>query len=396
MVMSKKHKLIGVLVVVVIIVAVIFLVRFRKRQLASQHAAKVYATVIRTAKAHTGSLRLSGRYLGEIVPMTENAVASKLSGYVVEIGVDDGDRVTAGEILVRIDDREINRRIDELEAQVRQARATVAALQAKLPGLRAALTTTTHIHTRDQALYRAKAISREELDISDKNHQLALAEVRATESSIQAARASVAALENRKRGQQVLLDYAVIRAPFSGLVSRRLMSVGDLAVPGKPILTLVRPEDGVKVVVPLALEDFSRVKTGSGVVLRLGKQRMEAKVSSLYPSTDPRNLGLCNIRLAGTPFQLPYHSRIEVLLAMDEVRGLVAPIGCLVHESGGSAVVRIDSDKHVHIEPVELLGETDRAFCFKSERIHDGDVLAVGRESRLMRLYAGQLVAPVE
>jgi len=79
-----------------------------------------------------------------------------------------------------------------------------------------------------------------------------------------------------------------------------------------------------------------------------------------------------------------------VRLTLRKVSGLVAPISSLLQQGGVSVVVKIDAHSRARIVPIKLIGQNQTAICFASGTIHPGDRLAVGRESRLMRLFAGE------
>ncbi|HDL89552.1 MAG TPA: efflux RND transporter periplasmic adaptor subunit [Thermodesulforhabdus norvegica] len=390
--MKKKQMIFLLLLILVLLAGMIFLVRKRKLELAKMRRPVQYRPVVQVVSVKKGAIDVSVKYLGEIIPVTETQIASKVTGYIEKIFVDDGARVSKGSVLVKIDDRDVKAHIESIEARIEAAQGNLEALEAKLPGLKSAVYTNRGIYERNRILYRNKAIGKEELDISKKNFELALSELKATEKSIWAQKQMIASLKAQKRAEEVLLSYTTIRAPFNGIVQRRELSEGDIAVPGKPILSIIRPDAGVKVVVEVAPEDFVKIKPGTSAKLILSGKAITTKVSSLYPAASPSSLGICNILLEKAPFGLPYHTRIEVEIITEKPKGLIAPSQCLLRQGNINFVIKVDDKGIAHKIPVKILGTNEKHICFASSHLREGDFLVIARESRLTRISDGQSV----
>ncbi len=389
----KKRRFLFVLIVLVVVALMLVLIKRKQRELAHLKKPQQFRPVVRVVHVKKGILNVYVRYLGEIVPVTETQIASKVTGFIERIFVDDGAKVKRGELLVKIDDRDVRARIRSIDAKIEATSSNLEALRAKIPGLKAAVFTNKGIFDRNKILYKNKAIGKEELDISRKNFELSLSELKATEKSIQALQQSIKALSAEKEAEKVLLSYTEIRAPFDGIVHKKLLSEGDVAVPGKVILSMVNPKNGVKVVVPLAPEDFIQVKTGHLAYLLFNGRKITTRVSSLYPGATKDSLGICNIRMKSSPFGLPYHTKIEVRLVTKTVEGIIAPTSCLLRTGSKNYVLKVGKDKIVSRFPIKLLGKNEQFICFSAESVEPGDTLISGRESFLMRIPAGQ---PVE
>ncbi len=392
----NKKRMLAIAIVVVVLMLLAGLIRKRKKELSSVPSPASYAAVVRVAPVKTGYLYETVKYLGEIVPVTEYIVASKVSGFIENIFVEEGNQVREGDVLVKIDDREILERIASIKARVEATRSNMMALQAKIPGLKSAVNTARGIFRRDKTLYKNKAIGKEELDVSSKNFMMALSELRATENSIKSLSSTISSLEAEKKSQEVLLSYTTIRAPFSGVVSQRILSSGDLAVPGKPILKVIAPEAGVKIVVRMSPEDLVKMKVGIPVRLNFNGEVEYSFVSSIYPGTSPNSLGIVNVICTRPPFGLPFHSKLEVELVKKSLSGMIAPLPCLFRKGEKNFVVMLNKENRAEIVSVNLRGVNDRSFCFSSCKIHVGDRLVSARESRLMRIFAGQQVEVID
>ncbi len=391
-----KKRFFTVLLVFLVIALLVGLIFRRKHELEQTRKPKLYLPVVKVVPVKTGSIDVYVKYLGEIVPVTESRISSKVSGFIEKIFVDDGDLVEANDVLVKIDDRDIKSRIASIEAKIYATRSSLKSLEARISGLKAALSTYKSIFERNKVLYKNRAIGREELEISYKNFELALSDLKATEENIESLKYTIKSLEEEKKAEESLLDYTVVRSPFRGIVQRRILSEGDIVVPGKTILILVRPDDGVKVIVQVAPEDLLNIKAGTPALILLGGRVIKARVDSIYPSAAENSLGICNIFLKGSPFNLPYHTRVEVRFVTKTSSGYVAPISCLLHGKDKNFVLLLNQKGIVHRVPITILGKNEKYICFKSMKIREGDRLIYGRESGLMRIGDGQMVEIVE
>ncbi|MBW1980064.1 MAG: efflux RND transporter periplasmic adaptor subunit [Deltaproteobacteria bacterium] len=390
-----KKQILAMLAIVFLVAALAVLIKKRQSELAQMKPASTYPAVVKVAAVTSGELELWVPYLGEIVPVTENAIASKVSGFIEKIPVNEGDKVTSGTIIVQIDDREIQEKLRQISAQIQEARSNLLALQARIPGLESAAVTTRRTLQRNEKLFKSKTIAREALDASQEAYDMALSTLKATQQSIEAAKSSIITFEALRSQEKALLNYTAIRAPFNGIVSKKLLSMGDLAIPGKSILELVRPGDGVKVEVQVPLEDFAHVRVGTPATILFDNRSAAASVSAIYPATDPAGLGIVNIMLPHSPFHLPFHSKVNVKLLLAKVKGFIAPVSCLLHRGRKFLVVKVDCKSRAKLVSVEVCGQNDSHFCFHTTAVQAGDRLVSARESRLMHIFPGQQVAVV-
>lgn len=156
-------------------------------------------------------------------------LSTRTSGRIEEVRVDVGSVVAAGETLVRLDGADVQARLESAEAEATLAR---------------------RYHDRLERLAADGAVSEQEMD----------------EARTRWERAEAAVREARAQ-----LDYVVVRAPFAGTVEARSADPGDLAVPGRTILTLVDPTS-VHVEADLPSSSAGRIVVGDTVRVVLPDQ----------------------------------------------------------------------------------------------------------------------------
>jgi HlyD family secretion protein len=229
---------------------------------------------------------------GRIEPLSKVAVKSKANGIIKALLADVGDAVKAGQILAELDK-------EDLQAQVREAKATLDAEQANLQAALAAeakaqieaanpeLEFARRDYERAQGLFKEKIASQQQLDdaervyaVSRNRQQLLDAIARSGSAQADQARARVAAAKASLDRTEETLSYATIRAPFSGIVLTRPTEVGDAV---SSILNL-----GSAATLIMTLGDVSSVYIKGDVdEADIGKascgQRVRTKVES-FPS----------------------------------------------------------------------------------------------------------------
>ncbi|HEX5419165.1 MAG TPA: efflux RND transporter periplasmic adaptor subunit [Gammaproteobacteria bacterium] len=156
-------------------------------------------------------------YVGQFEPVERVDVRPRVSGYLVKVHFEDGQRVKKGQPLFTIDPRPFQAALDE-------AKGDAASDSAKLDNARAEV-------ERIRKLAARKLASREDLD--------------AREAAVRAAAADLDAAEAKVRAQQLNLDFTAITAPISGRISYRRVDPGNAVVADNTVLTTIVSVDPI-------------------------------------------------------------------------------------------------------------------------------------------------------
>jgi RND family efflux transporter MFP subunit len=154
---------------------------------------------------------------GYVVARRKAAVASKGTGQVVWLGVSEGSYVKAGELIARLESRDV-------EAAWQNAVANSAVAVASLQAARVDMLNAEQQYERSKNLQKQNFISPAALDDSRARYERAKASVNSALASVKAARAS-------ENGARNAVDYTLITAPFDGVVIARSANVGDVITP---------------------------------------------------------------------------------------------------------------------------------------------------------------------
>ncbi|HBO70188.1 MAG TPA: hypothetical protein DD658_08705 [Deltaproteobacteria bacterium] len=370
-----KRKMVVLLIAVALVAGAIILVKSKMAEIAALPKPEASISAVRAAVAAPGTLEVSAHYQGSVEPVTKSDVSARISGNLLSVAKREGDPVREGEIVAVIDDRELVERSAAVEAEV------LATMQ-RLAGGRSAYETQKSIYERDEKLFAAGAISREALERSRAASDGAKATVYAYEESIKGLTMNSAAAATQT-------GYARIRAPFRGVVTRRWMEPGDLAVPGKPILT-VEKISPYKVTVQVPQEEMEGLKPGGKAHLRYGDRVTMAAITRIYPALGKNILGSVEMVLRALPFGLPSGSTVGVDLVRKTVTGVIVPENTLVRTGAGTFICVV-KEGVVHVRKVTLLGTGEGKAALTGD-VAPGEQVAVGQENRLLTLVEGSRV----
>ncbi len=205
-------------------------------------------------------------------------VNSKIPGRVVELLVKEGDRVEKGQVIARIDKRDISAQADQAKANIsaltaqnnqastvtklqdQTSQATVTSAQAQLDKAGADLALATNDYNRFSELFNSGAVSKQVFDAYSTKYQVAEATYQQATANLKAAQAGLLQTDvnvaNEKAVQskiaqaqaalsqvEIALDESEIKAPFSGIVTTKFVEVGAMISQGMPIVTIQDPVD---------------------------------------------------------------------------------------------------------------------------------------------------------
>lgn len=373
-------RITAIIIALLVVAAAVAVLVVKQKKLASLPKPQMQLPSVQVATVKQGSLEVTAHYLAAIEPLTRSDLSPRISGNILAITKREGDIVSQGELLVTIDDRELQDRSVSVNAEV-------LATRQRLAGAQSAYTTQKSVYERDLTLYKAGAISKEALDRS----QAALDSSKATVDAFQESLKGLAMNTNVARTQAA---YARITAPFSGVISRRLSEPGDLATPGKPVLTIEKTSS-YKVLAQVPQEELSAIRPGTRVVLTNGPQSMVSKVNRIYPSLNKSMLATVEVLTPAAPFSLPSSATVGFDVVTRQIEGMIVPDQAVVKSKQGAFVYQV-KDGVIHIKPVKLLGTGGGRSALSTEGLSQGEKLAVAQENKLLTFVEGSKVTPVE
>jgi len=295
---------------------------------------------------------------GTLIADNRIDIASRMTGYIRQLNVDEGDLVKNGQLLLTIDPTEIRAQLAEAKARLSQSKARLREAKAD--------------QERYRTLFKQKMIAVTRLRSSELNYQLA------SEESI-AAQATLDRIA-------VQLDYAKIKSPVNGIVVKRHKQRGDIATPGTPLLTIENPEN---IVVRSFIKEqhIGHVQVGSlaNISIDAINTNVTAQISSIIPSGDPATHSY-QVKLTlkdTTNIRTGMFARVD--FNMGQRSGILIPASAIIRRSDMNGIYIVDADEIAHyrlIRTGKLFGENievlsglrrgDRIIISSTRPIHTG------------------------
>ena len=309
---------------------------------------------------------------GYVVADRKSAVASKVTGRLVFLGVEEGSRVKEGQIIARLESRDAAAARDRAAQNVTVARFNLEQAQAELANA-------TLDHERKQNLVERGTISRSAFDTAEARYRSARASAAALAAALRAAQA---ALEEAS----VLLDYSNIRAPFDAVVLTKNADIGDIVTPlaatadAKAAVVSIADMNSLLAEVDVSESNIAQVKVGQPCEIRLdafADTRFPARVHMILPTAD-RSKASITVKVAfleRDPRVLPEMSAKVAFLsrapgADEQASFRAVPAAAVVRRNGSPMVFLIQGD-----QVREAAVETGRRFGEMVE-LRDGPPVA--------------------
>jgi RND family efflux transporter MFP subunit len=293
------------------------------------------STAANTIKANVITIKTSSTPIIASTPATvvaeqQAAIASRIMGFIREINVEVGQKVSAGQRLFRIDPSDI-------QGQVSQANAGLAQAQAALADAK-------NDYERFGTLYKEQAIPKAQWDKIRLQYQVAQQQFAAAKAGVGSAGAQ--------------MNYATPTAPFSGVITQKLANVGDLAAPGRPILVMENPAK-LQVQTQVPEDIFTHLKTGTPVTLHIDSTNTDitGKVANLVTAADPMShTHLVKISLP-EGHGLQSGMFIQASFSTGIAAGLNVPASAILNRAGITGVFVVDNQGIAHYRMVRV-GDT--------------------------------------
>ena len=299
---------------------------------------------------------------GRVVTVSRTQVGSEITGVVLKRLVQEGDRVTRGDLLLVL-------RSDELTAQVRQAEAALNELMSStrpqasvdLANAQVQLAQASRELQRRRILAKDSVISKEELEQSEKAESLARNNVesaRLKALALAPGKAEEIVLRERLFALQAQLAKTQVRSEVTGIVLTRNVEPGDLVQPGMTLFTIAL-DGNTEIRVPLDERNLPRLalqQNASVIADAYPDRPFPAQINFIAPSIDPER-GTVEVRLTVDPVPdfLRQDMTVSVNIETDQrAHARVIPNDALSNVQGNKAIVLLLRDGKIHRQTVTL------------------------------------------
>lgn len=330
---------------------------------------------------------------GYVVPERKAALSSKATGRLEWLGVLEGSRVKANEIIARVESKDMRAALDQAAAQVQVAQANLQQGMAELRDAEANF-------NRSKELLAKKFIS-------GAQHDTDTARLGKARAAIASQKAAVASAQANRQSAEVALDQTVIRAPFDAIVLTKNADVGDnitpfsSAVGAKGAVVTVADMDTLEVEVDVAEASIGKIKVDQPCEVQLDAlpdTRLAAAVSRIVPTVDrAKATVLVKVRFVERdPRVLPDMSAKVAFLSRpvgaDEKRAVAAvQAGAIVERDGKKVafVLKNDHARAVEVSAGRKIGDLvevhglkpgERVVLDPGDKLKDGAAVAIAKK----------------
>ncbi|WP_446742001.1 efflux RND transporter periplasmic adaptor subunit [Silvibacterium acidisoli] len=218
----------------------------------------------------------------EFHPFQEVDVMAKVAGYVKQINVDIGDHVRTNAVLATLEVPEIRDDVARAKAGVAAAEAAIVTAHASVQRAEAGanIASLSFQRIQDVAKRDKGLVPRQDIDVAQSRSLEATAQLASANSELKAAQERKAEADSEYARAQTMMQYATIRAPFTGVVTKRYANTGSMIQAGissqtqsMPVVSLAQ-NDLLRLILPVPVADVAGIRDGESVdvdVVSLGK-----------------------------------------------------------------------------------------------------------------------------
>lgn len=265
---------------------------------------------------------------GVVEATRQSTVSAQISGRVKGIFFDVGDRVSKGQVILKIDESEANQALAGSRAQLSQAQA--ALLNARLN------------YERSQQLFEQKFISQAALDKAKSDYEMARAQAEASEAGAQ---------------QSALAQsYTSVIAPYGGVVSARMVELGEMVTVGKPLMTGFDPSQ-LRVIANVPQHKLKDIGSRPDVTVEVPSLSRWIKAASVtvQPSADARTHSTqVRVDLPANQANLYPGMFVRTHFVVGKENKMLIPVSAVVRRSEVVAVYVVDDKEVPRLRQVRL------------------------------------------
>jgi RND family efflux transporter MFP subunit len=284
---------------------------------------------------------------GYIVAQRKAAVASKVTGTLVALMVEEGSKIKTGDVIARMENIDVSAVRDQAAANLNTARAALGQARVEEDNARKE-------YERYRELVAREFVSRSDYEVTEARHRKAVAGVKAAEAAVHAAEA---VLKNAEAG----LDYTLIRAPFDAIVLTKNADIGDIVTPigaaanAKAAVVTIADMNSLQVEVDVSETSITTIRVGQPCDIQLDAlpdMRFRGEVYAIVPTVDrSKATVLVKVRFLDKDRRMlpDMSAKVSFLprrLAPEEMKArLAAGRSALIERSGGTFAYLLEGNR---------------------------------------------------
>ena len=360
-----KKFLIFLVVILVIVGAVkggLTLVKRKRAAEAKLPKPVVYDMRVKTIHPKISHAVLTLPYLAITKSNDDVKISSRMSGRILYI-VDNGQSVKKGEVIARLDSKDLKTKLQSLNF-------SISSLLSQIKSKKIALKNLLKTHQRTKELLKVKGASKEQFEKEQTG-------IEAIKAGINTLKLKIKEVDANKEAIKNSLSYATIKAPVNG-TARRLANVGDIAMPGKPLVSISAKTNGY-----LLVRLPANVKSSEIIYKK--------KKYSLEPLGTTFN-GLLEY-VANIDENLVSNQTVSIDVVIYDKNGYMLPHDALLDRDGKSSIVLVNNAR-ASAKKVNVIANGEQGVVVQG--VDPKENIVVAKQDILLKLLGGIKVRAIE
>jgi len=315
-----------------------------------------------TLTAQQASLPKIMKLDGQVESVQKATISAQTSGTIEQLFYDVDDFVKKGSVIARIRAKNQKAGLEQAKAQLEQSKANISEAKARQKEANAE-------YERIKKVYDRQLISRSQYDNAQAAKEAASARLEAANAALKAAEANVS-----RAGEQ--LGYTEIRAPYSGLVTARLVEQGESVNVGTPLMSGISL-DKLRVVFMMPQSQVNAARDYNQAAVFLDKKKIAVKRLIFFPYADAAtNAFRVRAELKKTKVDLYPGMFVKVAVTVGETKQLTIPESAVAYRSEVTGVYVIDDENKPRLRQVRLGRKSDDGKIQILAGLNDGEKIA--------------------
>ncbi|AET68126.1 RND family efflux transporter, MFP subunit [Desulfosporosinus orientis DSM 765] len=375
--MLSKQKLIPILVVAVLLIIGTAIVK--DKDSGTIMAASPNKVSVKAYQVNFIEKNSTNTYKASLEATEEGTVSSKVSGKVIQVMFENGQVVSQGAPLVKLDDQDILNNIASSESKLKSLQINLEKNQLNLENAQRS-------YERTKYLFDQGAVPKVDLEAAETSLKSAQIDLESTKANINSAQIDLNNLKNS-------LDNTTITAPVSGVMDGKSVELGLFANVGATF-GKVKNISPINAVIEVGQDDLSSVKVGQAAKVKVGTKEYDGAVKTIEASADPNaRVFKCKIEVPNQEQSLKpgMYANVDII-SNQKAEMLVVPTDALGGTPGNYSVfvnedgiarkhaVSIGEIAEGYVEIKSGLSKGDNVIITNVNTLQDGDEVTVVKE----------------
>lgn len=370
--------------------------KFAKAAPASASSDTENRVSVETIQAKETAIASDATFNASLEASKEGAVSSNVGGKVIHIYFENGQSVTQGETLAKLDDKDIRNQIKSAQAQLAAAQSQLQSAQVSVQSVQINLDTAQRNYDREKTLYDQQIISKAEFENAETALSSAQANLETSKAGVTAQEAGVQTAQTTLSNLNDSLKDTTITAPISGVMDGKSISLGQFINVGT-VLGTVKRVSPIYADIEVSESDLKNMKVGTEARFLLsGDDTAEygGVVENIDGTADPVSRTFqCKIKINNEDHSLKpgVFGKVKMPSNQDK-RGIALPVRALGGSEGeyyvflnqdGVATKQTITTGEILTDTVEIISGVkngDSVICTNISSLHDGDAVKVVTE----------------